>query len=156
MAKEKKNTLLGLKNLLPQLSQQRGWQEQLELHSVFVAWENLLDIEITAHCKPLKIVKKVLWAEVENSAWLQQFQYQSAFILKSLNQSLDTTKLKGIRFYVAEKEFEEEKKEAPLRYVPPPAQELADMEEQVSSIVDKDSREALLRFWYLSKACKRG
>lgn len=156
MAKEKKNTLLDLRNLLPQLSQQRGWQEQLELHSVFLAWENLLDREVTAHCKPLKIVKKVLWAEVENSAWLQQFQYQSAFLLKCLNQSLDTTKLKGIRFYVAEKEFEEKKKEAPLRYVPPPAQELADFEEQVSSIVDKDSREALLRFWYLSKACKRG
>jgi hypothetical protein len=155
LGKEKKTTLLGLKNLLPQVSQHRGWQEQLELHSVFLAWEDLLDKEITAHCKPLKIVKKVLWAEVENSAWLQQFQYQSAFILRCLNQSLDTTKLKGIRFYVAEKEFEGKKKQTLLRYVPPPATELADFEEQVSSIVDKDSREALLRFWYLSKACKR-
>ena len=156
MVKKKKNTLQGLVNLLPQLSQQRGWKEQLELHSVFLDWEELLDKEITAHCKPLKIVKKVLWVEAENSAWLQQFQYQSAFLLQTLNQSLATTKLKGIRFYVAEKEFEEEKKEAPLRYVPPPAQELADFEKQVSSIADKESREALLRFWYLSKACKRG
>lgn len=156
MVKKKKNTLQGLQNLLPQLSQQRGWQEQLELHSVFLNWEDLLDSETTAHCKPLKIVKKVLWVEAENSAWLQQFQYQSAFILQTLNQSLTTTKLKGIRFYIAEKEFEEEKKEAPLRYVPPPEEELAAFEEQVSSIRDEDSREALLRFWYLSKACKRG
>lgn len=156
MVKKKKNTLQGLANLLPQLSQQRGWKEQLELHSVFLHWEELLDREITAHCKPLKIVKKVLWVEAENSAWLQQFQYQSAFLLQTLNQSLGTTKLKGIRFYMAEKEFEEEKKEAPLRYVPPPAQELADFENQVSSIGDEESREALLRFWYLCKACKRG
>lgn len=156
MVKKKKHTLLGLQNLLPQLSQQRGWQEQLELHSVFLDWNDLLENEIAAHCKPLKIVKKVLWAEAENSAWLQQFQYQSAFILQSLNKSLATTKLKGIRFYVAEKEFAEEPKEAPRRYVPPPAEELAAFEEQVSSIRDEEAREALLRFWYLSKACKRG
>lgn len=156
MVKKKKNTLQGLANLLPQLSQQRGWKEQLALHSVFLDWKQLLDKEITAHCRPLKIVKKVLWVEAENSAWLQQFQYQSAFLLQTLNQSLGSTKLKGIRFYVAEKEFEEEKKEAPLRYEPPPAQELANFEKQVSSIADNESREALLRFWYLSKACKRG
>ncbi len=126
------------------------------MHSLFLDWENLLDREITAHCKPLKIVKKVLWVEAENSAWLQQFQYQSPFFLETLNQSLGSTKLKGIRFYVAGKEFAEETKAPPLRYVPPPAQELADFEAQVSSIVDKDSREALLRFWYISKAVKNG
>jgi len=156
LVKKKKRTLQGLQNLLPQLSKQRGWQEQLELHSIFLNWNDLLDSETAAHCKPLKIVKKVLWAEAENSAWLQQFQFQSTFILQTLNKSLSATKLKGMRFCLAEKEFAEEKKEAPLRYVPPPAEELAAFEGQVSSIRDEDAREALLRFWYLSKACKRG
>lgn len=155
MAKGKKNTLQGLGNLLPQLSQQRGWQEQLELHSVFLHWNDLLDSEITEHCQPLKIVKKVLWVEVENSSWLQQFQFQSVFLLNTLNNSLRNSKLKGLRFYVAEKEFVEEKESVLLHYVPPPAQEVADFEKQVASIADADAREALLRFWYLSKACQR-
>lgn len=154
--KKDKDTLQGLGNLLPQLSKQKGWQEQLDLHSIFRRWDRLLESEIAEHCQPLKIVRKELWVEVENFAWLQQFQYQSVLILETLNKSLHISKLKGLRFFVAEKPFEKEKEEEPLRYVPPPAEEVAAFEKQVSSIVDEDSREALLRFWYLSKACKRG
>lgn len=154
--KKNKNTLQGLGNLLPQLSQQKGWQEQLDLHSIFRRWERLLESEITEHCQPLKIVRKELWIEVENSAWLQQFQYQSVFILETLNKSLQSSKLKGLRFFVAEKGFEKEKQEEPMRYIPPSADELAAFEKQVACITDEASREALLRFWYLSKACRRG
>ena len=143
-------------NFLPQLSRQNGWQEQLDRHSIFRNWKKLLDAEITEHCKPLKIVRKELWIEAENSAWLQQFQYQSVFILDALNKSLRLSKLKGLRFFVAEKDFEKEEQEVLMRYVPPPAEEVAAFEKQVACIVDEASREALLRFWYLSKACKRG
>jgi len=141
--------------LLPQLSRQNGWQEQLDLHSVFRRWEKLLDSEITEHCQPLKIVRKELWIEVENSAWLQQFQYQSVFILDALNKSLQISKLKGLRFFVAEKAFEKEERQVRMRYVPPPAEDVAAFEKLVAGITDESSREALLRFWYLSKACKR-
>ncbi len=156
MKNKGKNQLEGLGNLLPQLSSQKGWQVQLDLHSIFRRWNNLLESEITSHCQPLKIVRKELWVEVENSAWLQQFQYQSVFILETLNKSLRISKLKGVRFFVAEKPFEKEKQEASLRYVPPPADEVIAFEAQIASIADEASREALLRFWYLSKACKRG
>jgi hypothetical protein len=154
--KKNKNLLQGLGDLLPQLSQQKGWQVQLDLHSIFRRWNILLESEIAEHCQPLKIVRNELWIEVENSAWLQQFQYQSVLILETLNKSLQISKLKGLRFFVAEKEFEKVKEEEPLRYVPPPAEEVAEFEKQVASISDEASREALLRFWYLSKACQRG
>ncbi len=153
--KKAQSTLQGLGNLLPQLSQQKGWQVQLDLHSIFRRWDRLLESEITEHCQPLKIVRKELWIEVENSAWLQQFQYQSVLILETLNKSLRISKLKGLRFFVAEKAFEKEEEETPLRYVPPPAEEVTEFETQIASIADEASREALLRFWYLSKACKR-
>jgi len=153
--KKTQSTLQGLGNLLPQLSQQKGWQVQLDLHSIFRHWDRLLECEITEHCQPLKIVRKELWIEVENSAWLQQFQYQSVLILETLNKSLRISKLKGLRFFVAEKAFEKEEEETPLRYVPPPAEEVTEFETQIASIADEASREALLRFWYLSKACKR-
>jgi hypothetical protein len=154
--KKDKNLLQGLGELLPQLSKQKGWQVQLDLHTIFMHWEELLESEITEHCQPLKIVRKELWIEVENSAWLQQFQYQSVLILKTLNNSLRMSKLKGLRFFVAEKGFEKMNKETPLRYVPPPEKEVTEFEAQIASITDEASREALLRFWYLSKACKRG
>lgn len=155
--REKKNNLLqDLKDILPHISQQRGWEEQLDLHSVFVRWHELLGREITQHCQPLKIVKKVLWVEVENSAWLQQFQFQTVVLLEILNKSLRISKIKGLRFVLAEYEAgEEDTSKKRLCYVQPDPQDIAAFEQQVGSISDKDARDALARFWYLSKACKR-
>jgi predicted nucleic acid-binding Zn ribbon protein len=154
--KKNSKSLQGLETLLPQLSQQHGWEEQLDLHSIFVHWHELVDGETAKHCQPLKIVKKVLWLEVENSAWLQQLQFQTVVLLDIFNKSLRRSRLKGLRFVVAEKEKQEEEKEEPsLRYVQPPARDIAAFEKQAGSIPDKDVRDALVRFWYLSQACKK-
>ncbi len=148
--------LQGLAALLPQLSRQKNWEEQLDLHSLFLHWHELLDSDITDHCQPLKIVKKVLWVEVENSAWLQQFQFQTVLLLDILNKSLRISTLKGLRFCLAKKERDAENVAEPvLRYVQPPAEDVATFERQVESISDKDVRESLIRFWYLSQACKK-
>jgi len=153
--KKDNNHLQSLDNLLPNYARNRGWEEPLDLHSIFTNWDELVDDEVAAHCQPLKIVKKVLWVEVENSAWLQQLQYQTVVLLAIFNKSLRLSKLKGLRFVLAERnEHKKVKKEPSLRYVQPPAEELAAFEAQVASISDKDARDALVRFWYLSKACR--
>jgi len=153
--KKKSYKLQGLENFLPQLTQQHGWQEQLDLHSVFLHWEQLLDKEISKHCRPLKIMRGELWVEVENSAYLQQFQFQTRFFLNTLNKSLQLSKLKGIRFFVAEKDSQKSRQaEQTLHYVQPSPQEIKGFEQQVQSISDPEARDALLRFWYLAKACR--
>ncbi len=145
-----------MQQLLPSLSRGQGWEEKLDLHSIFVRWDELLDEETASHCRPQKIVQNVLWIEAENAAWLQQFQFQTVYILDTLNRSLRLSRLKKLRFYVAEKPFpKKEEVEAPLRYVPPPAVDVALFEEQIASIPDAEIRESLLRFWYLSQACKK-
>ena len=150
------NPPLALNGLLPQLSQQRGWEEQLDLHSIFVNWQELLESDITDHCRPQKIVKKVLWVEVENSAWLQQFQFQTLLLLDILNSSLRLSKLKGLRFCVEEKSHRAaDEQEVSLSYVQPPAKDVANFEQQAGIIPDQEVREALVRFWYLSQACKK-
>ncbi len=154
--KKKKATLEGLNALLPHFSRTQGWEEQLDLHTVFVNWEELVDEDTAVHCQPLKIVKKVLWVEVENSAWLQQLQFQTVQLLAILNDSLQRSKLIGLRFCIAEqRQNSKNEKDVVLRYVPPPAEELEAFEKQAATIVDKDAREALVRFWYLSKACRK-
>ncbi|HID02692.1 MAG TPA: DUF721 domain-containing protein [Desulfobacterales bacterium] len=156
MMKKYSNSLLELGNLLPQLSQQRGWEEQLDLHSIFVNWRELLESDITDHCQPLKIVQKVLWIEVENSAWLQQFQFQTVVLLDILNRSLRISKLKGLRFCVEEKQMQaESQSESSLKYVQPPAKDVANFERQAGVISDQEARDALVRFWYLSQACRK-
>ncbi len=154
--KHSKTTLEGLASLLPQLSRQQGWQEQIDMHTVFTRWHSLLDEETAAHCQPLKIVKKVLWIEVENSAWLQQLQFQTVQLLDVFNRSLKKSRLQGLRFCVAGQDRKRAgEPEIVLRYVPPAEEELARFEQQIESIPDADAREALLHFWYLSHACRK-
>jgi len=154
--KKQSNPLLALNGLLPQLSQQRGWEEQLDLHSIFVNWQGLLESDVTDHCRPLKIVKRVLWVAVENSAWIQQLQFQTVILLDILNSSLRLSKLQGLRFCVDEKErHASNEPESSLSYVKPPAKDVADFEQQAAMISDQEVREALVRFWYLSQACKK-
>jgi len=156
MMKKRSNSLLELGNLLPQLSQQHGWEEQLDLHSIFMNWHELLESDITDHCQPLKIVQKVLWIEVENSAWLQQFQFQTVLLLEILSKSLRISKLKGLRFCVEEKQMQAaSQSESSLKYVQPPAKDVANFERQAGVISDQEARDALVRFWYLSQACRK-
>lgn len=154
--KNKSTHLESINGFLSSFTGQQGWNEQLDLHSVFLRWNDLVDSDIANHCQPLKIVKNVLWIEVENSAWLQQLQFQTIPLLIILNKSFRSSKLEGLRFCLAANEkTEKEEKEISLRYVQPPVQDVEAFEKQAEAILDKDSREALLRLWYLSQACKK-
>ena len=81
--------------ILPGLLRDRGWDAQVELHSIFVAWPKVVDETVSAHAEPQKIVKGTLWVEVENSAWLQQFQFQKMALLNSINGFLKELELDG-------------------------------------------------------------
>lgn len=141
--------------VLPGLSRDNGWQRKLKLHSVFDHWTVIVDEDVAKHAEPLKIVQNVLWVEVENSAWIQQLQYQKLIILDALNEFLQDVQLEDIRLVIKD-ERKVEKHEGPsVRFVSPPADEIAAFEDQAATIKDEDAREALVRFWYLCHACKR-
>ncbi len=141
--------------ILPGVLSHRGWQAQIELHSIFPHWNEVVDETTAAHTEPLKIVKGTLWVEAENSAWLQQFQFQKMFLLKSINTFLKGEKIRDIRFVLQQVEQKVQDDKPPLRFVAPPPDEVKNFEEQASYIEDKEVRDALIRLWYLSKACVR-
>ncbi len=156
MKKKQSNELLSLSKLLDSFVRDKGWQEQLELHSLFLRWPKLVDELTAAHSAPLKIIKKVLWVEVVNSAWLQQLQFQKHLMLERLNSALKGSKLEDIRFVL-----DDGKKKNPstdideITFSAPPQQEQQAFAKQLEAIHDEKSREALMRLWYLSHACKR-
>lgn len=152
---QRKNKKKKMSAILPGVVQHRGWQAQLELHSIFPHWSEVVDETTAAHAEPLKIVKGTLWVEVENSAWLQQFQFQKIFLLRSINSFLKGQKINDIRFVLPRTENREVEEKPPVRFVSPPPDEVKKFEEQTESIEDKETREALVRLWYLTKACVR-
>lgn len=142
-------------SILPAVLRDRGWQAQMELHSIFLQWSRVVDETVSAHAQPLKIVKGTLWVEVENSAWLQQLQYQKISVLKDINNFFQEKRIRDIRFVLPNLSAQQKPKEQKVHFAAPPPDELKRFEEQAACIEDEATREALVRFWYLSKACIR-
>ncbi len=141
---------------LPGIMKDKGWECKLDQHRVFVDWKHLVDETMAAYCRPLKVVKDVLWLEVDNSSWMQQFQYQKFFLLETLNNYLKISRFSDIRFVVEEKKKEAPaKKEQSIRFVPPSPEKVERFKAQISFIEDEPTRDSLLRLWYLSQACRK-
>lgn len=143
--------------ILPHLIRESGWEMQLDLHSVFASWQKIADPEVADHCRPLKIRRGVLYIEVENSAWLQQLRFQKYHLLDLINTTLKQSSIQDIKLILPEKKDERKVVKIPgVHFVSPPPEAVAAFERQISFIDDEKCREALLRFWYLAHACKRG
>ncbi|MEN8190182.1 MAG: DUF721 domain-containing protein [Thermodesulfobacteriota bacterium] len=152
----KKKDFDSLPQFLTGYMKERGWQEQLELHSVFLRWPEIADQPTASHAMPVKIIKKVLWVEVENSSWLQQLQYQKQFLLERCNRAVKGTAFADIRFVLAvEKDSREPEKKAGVSFQSPPDNKRQAFARQLEGIEDEEIREALMRLWYLSHACQR-
>lgn len=141
--------------LLPGIIRDRGWQRQMNLHSIFPNWKDIVEQDAGDHAAPLKIVKGVLWLEVENSAWLQQLQFRKVMLLEAVNGFLKNTSIRDIRFVLPRDSEKAGREEPKIRFVAPPPEEVKAFEKQVAFIEDDKVRESLIRFWYLSKACIR-
>ncbi len=151
----KKDNSNPVSEILPGIIQQKGWEIQLELYDIFRNWFELVGEEIAGCSRPLKVERGVLWVEVENSAWLQQLQYQKIWILDELNSFLQLSRLADLRLVLKTVENRQEKKKSrKIRFVPPPAEEFEEFKRKTQWIEDKECREALVNFWYLSHACK--
>jgi predicted nucleic acid-binding Zn ribbon protein len=145
-----------LTGTLPEIMRDKGWERKLDQHRVFVDWERLVDNEVALRARPLKVVRDVLWLEVENSAWMQQLQFRKIELLETMNEYLQLSRFSDLKFCVEEKKKATRKeKEHKVRFVPPPLEQIEKFEKQVSFIEDERTRDALIRFWYLSQSCQR-
>jgi hypothetical protein len=158
MALYRKDNGSSLAGMLPELVDEKGWAKQLDLHSIFPRWEELVPEELAARARPLKVEKNVLWIEVENSAWLQQFQYEKIELLEVLNRHLRFNRLTDIRMLLPKGNAAGPARDdgrGSVTFERPSRQSVADFEKLIESIHDEKCRDSLMRFWYLAQACKR-
>jgi len=149
-----------LSRLIPRLLQDNGWEIQLDLHSIFPRWKELVGEEMNEYAQPLKIDKGVLWLEVANSAWLQQLQYEKLDLLDTLNSCFRLSRLKDIKMVLPKGNSEKAKASdrdsgTVVEFVKPSDEKVAAFQRQVECIADEKCRESLMQFWYLAQACKR-
>ena len=156
-AKKKSDHQNTISAVLPWLSRNMGWEKQLDQHSIFVKWRDIVDEDYREHAQPQKIEREVLWLEVENSSWLQQFQFTKMELMGNLNRCLKLTSIRDIKMVLPKDDvFKKHEKPGPaVSFVRPNPEKIAAFQRQVACIPDEKCREALMQFWYLAEACKR-
>lgn len=141
------------------LIRDKDWEYRFDQHRVFPEWERLVDPETAACSRPLKVVKDVLWLEVDNSAWVQQLQFKKLPLLDTLNRYLRLSYFSDIRFTVKERQKtspqEDQAARPRIRFKPPSEAEIEKFRAQIDFIEDEDIKESMLRLWYVSQACKQ-
>jgi len=156
MGRAKKYKQRSVSGVLPDVVKEKGWQVKLDMHSFFPRWHKVVDARVSECSRPLKIVKDVLWLEVENSTWMQQLQYEKMQILDDINATLQLSRIRDIKFLLPKEEVVAPQYELPpVSFTTPDPEKVASFENQISVIKDEAIRESLMRLWYLSQACRR-
>lgn len=134
----------------------KDWEKKFDQHRVFLKWTELVDQQTAKCARPLKIVNDVLWVEVDNSAWVQQLQFQKLELLDALNDHLRVSYFTDIKFTVGETtRIEKPKENTGPRMKRPSGEEIAKFEKQIEFIEDEEIRKAMTRLWYVSQAVRR-
>ncbi len=156
MVLREKSSKKQLAEILPGVVRDKGWEIQMDLHSLFPHWKTLFaGSDLAEQARPQKISQGVLWVEVTNSSWLQQLRYQKPFILLTLNDFLQKSQLKDVRFTLSDGSWQKKRQGPAVRFQAPSPEAIAGFTEQISFIEDAEIRDSLMRFWYLSTACVR-
>ncbi len=142
-------------SLLSGISNKQGWRKQLDIHSIFLHWDKLVDTDTSVHARPLKILHNVLWLEISNSAWMQQFQFQKIHLLEILNKSLRLSRLEDIRFTLSNSHKTVEPAKQTVHFVQPSPAAQDCFQKQISTIEDEKIRDSLMSLWYLSHSCQK-
>jgi len=139
------------------VASRQGWQSQLRRHRLFLCWESLVGVTISAQAQPLRIVGDTLWIEAANSAWLHHLQFQKIAILEAINSLQPSTPLADIRLTLAaEKKKEPPPLPAAVRFVQPSLAARESFQRQIASVKDEKIRAALMGLWYQFNSCQKG
>ncbi len=126
----------------------KKWQHRINLHQVFLFWNEVVGRAIAAHAEPEVIRGSVLWIKVSDSVWMQQLHLQKMLLLEKINERLQGDKLSDLRFHLdvhsgtpAEEPQIKPRKKKNAAALP------RELENMISLLESKDTQEALRRLW---------
>lgn len=136
-------------DILRSLLAGKKWQRRIDLHQVFLFWEEAVGRDIAAHAEPEVIRGTVLWIKVSDSVWMQQLHLLKVTLLEMLNRRLKEDQLSDLRFRLdVHAGIHPEQPEARARRpksktAPVPAE----LENMISLLESTETRDALRSLW---------
>ena len=135
-------------DILRSLLAEKKWQHRINLHQVFLFWNEVVGRDIAAHAEPEVIRGSVLWIKVSDSVWMQQLHLQKMLLLEKINDRLGADNLSDLRFHLDVRSGtpaeDPKRRRRQKKKVPTLPQELENMIIQLES---QDTQEALRRLW---------
>jgi len=144
--------------ILNSLLVRKKWRKRIDLHQVFLFWEEAVGEDIAAHAAPGVIRGTVLWIGVSDSVWMQQLHLQKMLLLENLNSRLKEDKLSDLRFqlnvHAGTANHGPKKKERKKREKTP---QLPRELEKMINLLDKEEMQVALRsLWHKANEKKPG
>jgi hypothetical protein len=161
-----------LGSLLSSILTQKHWQQRLQIHQVFVFWDELVGPEIARQAQPQVIRGDVLWVAVSSSIWMQQLQYERYHLLELINARLGVADHKAGRgdreatsLALSDLKFQLDpglgriaasEAETPVAGTTVDHEQFAEFSASLNSIPDQEIRESMKRLWLVQHRLPRG
>ncbi|MCK4307041.1 DUF721 domain-containing protein [candidate division WOR-3 bacterium] len=85
-------------SILPIALKKFGLKKGIDQHKALIIWNKVVGEEIASHTKPGWINYGILWVIVDDPIWHQELGFLKPQIIERINQHLDQTKIRGIKF----------------------------------------------------------
>ena len=78
---------------------QFNWTKQLSKAELFVAWPNLVGVDISNACTPTILENSILHVDCNSTAWATQMRLMANQVLTEINQNYPDLEIREIKFH---------------------------------------------------------
>jgi hypothetical protein len=154
--KRGKKSFTPLKDVMEDLFASSVLPINLDDVKIWEVWDGVVGKKVAKHARPSQINKGVLIVKVSDSVWLQELEFMAETIREGLNNGLQRTAVKKIRFKVGVPQETKQVRKGKTEQVPDrtlaPEKEI-EMNKMLSRVKDKELRSSLRQF--MKVAAKR-
>ena len=139
--------LLPIHSVLKPLLKRYGLETQMQIYTLIDQWEIFAGPQIAFHTLPYQLKFKKLFLYVDSSAWINQLIYLKQELMDKINKVAGETWVKDILFKIGSveknEEIPEEEQASPSNGKAISLEEMALIENYVSSLKEKELKDQL-------------
>ena len=147
--KRGKKSFTPLKDVMEDLFASSVLPINLDDVKIWEVWDGVVGRKVAKHARPSQINKGVLIVKVSDSVWLQELEFMAETIREGLNNTLQRTAVKKIRFKVGVPQETKQVRKGEVEQVSDrtlaPEKE-TEMNKILSRVKDKELRSSLRQF----------
>ena len=103
LGSERNNRTLSFSDILPDVIDDLNLQETLFIENIRDKWESYVGRILSAHSKPDRLFRKILFVKVDHSVYANELSLHSGNILNKLKADFGPQVIESVRFEIIKK-----------------------------------------------------